>query len=184
MWATQRLIAVPPARHVDVGSELAWVASLAAWFPVTFIDIRPARVTVPNFESKAGSILSLPYADGSVTSLSCMHVIEHVGLGRYDDVLNPRGSELAARELQRVLSPGGTLLLSAPVGRRRTCFNAHRIHAPAAIIAWFNTCETCELAEFGAVGDDGSFQPQAEPRRYEQADYACGLFMFRRRSLG
>ncbi len=177
VWATERLVALRPAAHVDVGSELRWVALLAAWFPVTFIDIRPAPVRVANFETRAGSILQLPYADQSVTSLSCMHVIEHVGLGRYGDSLDPQGSIEAAQELQRVISPGGHLFLSTPVGRKRTCFNAHRIHPPQEVIEWF---DALRLVEFGAVGDDGLFHPQAAPAAFEAATYACGLFRFQR----
>jgi SAM-dependent methyltransferase len=177
VWATERLVALRPAAHVDVGSELRWVALLAAWFPVTFIDIRPAPVRVANFETQAGSILQLPYADRSVASLSCMHVIEHVGLGRYGDSLDPQGSIKAARELQRVVAPGGHLFLSTPVGRKRTCFNAHRIHPPHEVVEWF---DALRLVEFGAVSDDGAFRPQAEPAAFEAATYGCGLFRFQR----
>jgi len=177
VWATERLVALRPASHVDVGSELRWVALLAAWFPVTFVDIRPAPVRVANFEAQAGSILQLPYADRSVPSLSCMHVIEHVGLGRYGDSLDPKGSVRAAQELQRVIAPGGHLFLSTPVGRKRTCFNAHRIHPPHEVIRWF---DALRLLEFGAVGDDGTFRPEADPAAFADATYACGLFRFQR----
>lgn len=177
VWATERLAGARPAHHVDVGSELRWVALLAAWFPVTFIDIRPAPVAVANFETKPGSILNMPYADRSIASLSCMHVIEHVGLGRYGDPLDPQGSVKAAKELQRVVAQGGHLFLSTPVGRKRTCFNAHRIHPPHEVTGWF---DALELIEFGAIADDGSFHPRSEPAAYENAAYACGLFRFRR----
>ncbi len=177
VWATERLVALRPGRHVDVGSELRWVGLLAAWFPVTFIDIRPAPVRVANLETKAGSVLAMPYPDRSIPSLSCMHVIEHVGLGRYGDPLDPHGSVKAAEELQRVVAPGGQLLLSTPVGRQRTCFNAHRIHLPRTVIEWF---DALQLVEFGAVADDGSFHPQADPAAFTDAIYACGLFRFQR----
>lgn len=177
VWATERLVTLRPARHVDVGSELRWVGLLAAWFPVTFIDIRPAPVLVANFETKAGSVLAMPYPDRSIPSLSCMHVIEHVGLGRYGDPLDPHGSVKAAKELQRVVAPGGQLLLSAPVGRERICFNAHRIYSPHTVIEWF---DALQMVEFGAVTDDGSFRPQADPAAFADATYACGLFRFQR----
>src|SRR5205807_5995192 len=66
-----------------------------------------------------GDILALPFRDQSVVSLSCLHVVEHVGLGRYGDGLNPEGTQQALAELQRVLAVEGNLFLSLPVGRPR-----------------------------------------------------------------
>ena len=176
-WATDLLLKERPERHVDVGSQLIWVAQAACIVPVTFIDIRPASIELPGFEGRHGTIVDLPFADGEVRSLSCLHVIEHIGLGRYGDPLDPAGSERAAAELARVLAPGGRLLLSTPVGRTRTCFNAHRITAPSRVISWF---PGLTLETFGAVGDDGHFHAEAEPKDFETAAYACGMFAFRR----
>ncbi|MCP2789027.1 DUF268 domain-containing protein, partial [Salmonella enterica subsp. enterica serovar Typhimurium] len=76
--------------------------------------------------------LGLP--DASLPSLSCLHVVEHVGLGRYGDPLDIAGSERALAELQRVLAPEGRLYLSVPVGRERICYNAHRVFSPRSIV--------------------------------------------------
>jgi hypothetical protein len=57
-----------------------------------------------------------------------MHVIEHIGLGRYGEALDPDGDLKAIRELVRVLAAGGNLLVVVPVGRPRIQFNAHRIY--------------------------------------------------------
>ena len=106
---------------------------------------------------------------------------EHVGLGRYGDALNPLGTRQACAELARVLAVGGNLLFSLPVGRPRTCFNAHRIHSPAQVLDYF---DDLELVEFSAVDDDGAFVANIEPERVAAANYACGLFSFRRNENG
>jgi SAM-dependent methyltransferase len=106
-----------------------------------------------------------------------MHVIEHIGLGRYGDPLDPDGSIRAAKELQRVLKPGGHLFLSVPVGRERVCFNSHRIFAPDRIAVLFSGLK---LISFSYVSDDGQFfngRPTAEAAGNE---YACGMYVFKK----
>lgn len=174
-WAARRILQTKPQKHVDIGSQLDFLAILSAAIPITFVDIRPLVVPLSNVKSIAGSILTLPFHDNSIPSLSCLHVIEHIGLGRYGDKLDPKGTEKAARELTRVLSIGGNLFLSTPVGRERVCFNAHRIHSPKTIISYF---ERLDLIEFSCEDDSGKFREDVHPSEVESASYTCGLFWF------
>ena len=176
-WAASRVAAARPREHVDVASRLSFAVGLGAFVPVTFIDRRPVEIELDGFRPLAGDLLELPYPDRSVASLSCLHVIEHVGLGRYGDPLDPLGTLRAARELQRVLAPGGMLLLGVPVGRRRVRFNAHRVHDPVDVVAMF---PELRLVGFAAVDDAGHFTPAADPADYAQAEYACGCYEFTR----
>ena len=80
VWAAQRIAMLQPAEHVDVGSRVDLVGFLTALTAVVFVDIRPLEVELPGLTSVAGSVLDLPFADRSITSLSCLHVAEHVGL--------------------------------------------------------------------------------------------------------
>jgi SAM-dependent methyltransferase len=172
-WAARQVVEARPPRHVDVGSRVDLVAFLAAVTPVTFVDIRPLEAELEGLSSVAGSVLDLPFPTTSLRSVSCLHVAEHIGLGRYGDPLDPAGTRKAAAELQRVVAPGGQLLFSLPVGRERVAFNAHRIHRPQTVRGWF---DELELAEFSGVGDDQRFRRHRQLEELESQHYACGMF--------
>jgi len=109
----------------------------------------------------------------SLESVSCLHVAEHIGLGRYGDPLDPLGTRKAAAELERVVAPGGQLLFSLPVGRPRVEFNAHRVHDPAEVASWFSRCS---LREFAGVDDGGVFRRHRSLDELAGATYACGMY--------
>jgi SAM-dependent methyltransferase len=174
-WLARRLAASRPAYHVDVGSSVSMIAVISAFAPTVFVDYRPLPVRLENLDCVAGSLARLPFPDDRLSSLSCLHVVEHVGLGRYGDPLNPAGSADAARELQRVLAPGGRLFLATPVGRERVCFNAHRVFDPGTVRQWFTGLT---LKEFSCVTDGGVFMENAPLRTTADSEYALGLFVF------
>ena len=126
-WAAGILFRNKPTHHYDVGSSIKTIGIISQFVPTTMIDIRPIEVHLDNLFFQKGSILALPFKDNSIESLSSLCVVEHIGLGRYGDPVDPWGSEKAVAELKRVLKPGGNLLFSAPVHEEnRIYFNAHR----------------------------------------------------------
>jgi SAM-dependent methyltransferase len=126
-WAFEHIVNSRPSHHVDVGSHHKYVALLSKVLPVTMVDIRPLSLPLDSLTFRQGSILALPYEDGTVPSVSSLCVVEHIGLGRYGDPLDPNGTEKALAELKRIVAPGGDLYLSIPLDdENRTYFNAHR----------------------------------------------------------
>ena len=176
-WAFRHLREAMPAHHVDIASAVYYLGFFAAIAPTDFVDIRPAALHMPGVTEREGSVLALPYATQSLSSLSCLHVVEHVGLGRYGDPLEPQGTKLACAELTRVLAPGGTLYLSVPVGRPRVSFNAHRVHSVAQIREYF---AEIDFVSFDAVLDDGRYIPNCDEAVATAQEYACGMFRFSR----
>lgn len=176
-WAMRRIVATAQGFHVDVASQVIFPNLLGGVLPVIFVDYRPLNTSLHGLDSAAGSLLALPFADHSIRSLSCLHVIEHIGLGRYGDPLDPIGTQKSAKELTRVTAIGGNLFIAAPVGQPRLCFNAHRIHSPQAICDMFGELT---LIEFSGVHDDGRYVEDTNFSEFEASEYACGLFWFRR----
>ncbi len=176
IWAFKKIYESGVGLHVDVGSRADFVGFLTAVTNVEFVDIRPLDVPyLQNFKNIQGSILDMPYEDGSLMSLSCLHVAEHIGLGRYGDPLDPLGTRKAATELSRCLGVGGNLYIGIPVGRPRLCFNAHRIHSPEQVVDYFHGLK---LVEFNLINDRKCYTENADFRTAARAKYACGLFQF------
>jgi hypothetical protein len=126
-WAFERIVREHPSHHIDVGSHHIFVALLSKVIPVTMVDIRPLSLPLDTLAFRKGTIVNLPFESGSIFSLSSLCVVEHVGLGRYGDPLDPDGSEKAIKELMRVIGPGGSLYISMVVDdEAKTYFNAHR----------------------------------------------------------
>jgi hypothetical protein len=176
-WLARRLTQRRPAQHVDVGSSVLMLSVLSALVETVHIDYRPLKARLPGLAPVGGDITRLPLADTSITSLSCLHVIEHIGLGRYGDVVDPEGYFLAAQELARVLAPSGRLYITVPVGEPRVCFNAHRVFAPKHVEAMFRPLT---LESFAYVDDRGEFKMDASTRDPRRLQYGCGMYEFRR----
>jgi SAM-dependent methyltransferase len=177
VWAANWVAKSAPERHVDVGSRVDYVGFLTSHTNVTFVDIRPLEAKLDRLTSIAGSVLEMPFEDQSLESVSCRHVAEHIGLGRYGDPLDPAGTRKAAKELQRVVAPGGQLLFSLPVGAPRVCFNAHRINDPIEVRGWF---DELELTEHAGVDDQGNFARGRELTDLAGSRYAAGMYRLTR----
>jgi SAM-dependent methyltransferase len=181
-WAARVLARLRPAQHIDIASSLYFASIASAFVPTRYYEYRPVDLYLPNLSCDRADLTALPFADRSIASLSCMHVVEHVGLGRYGDELDPDGDLRATSELARVLAPGGSLLLVVPVGRPRVQFNAHRIYAFDQVRDAF---AGLDLAEFALVPDrayaerNGSaFIANASKTQADAQRYGCGCFRF------
>ena len=174
-WAFRKVLKSGAEFHVDVGSRIDLIGFLTTITKVTFIDIRPLTAKMENLTSKKGSILSMPCEDNSVQSLSCLHVAEHIGLGRYGDPLDPLGTKKGCSELARVLAESGNLYFAMPVGKPRLCFNGHRIHSPQQILDYFGDLK---LVELSGITDDVRFIENIDISVLENSDFGCGLFHF------
>jgi len=181
-WAARILAKTEPEEHVDISSSLSFVTLISSFIKVRFYDYRPAELKLTNLSSGAVDIVALPFADGSISSLSCMHVVEHIGLGRYGDPIYSKGDLLAVMELKRVLKPGGDLLFVVPVGGdAKIMYNAHRIYTYDLVLEMY---ADFELMDFSVVSDaEGYVNDYISPASKEDSDnctYGCGCFWFRK----
>lgn len=177
-WAARILVSTKPDEHYDISSTLHFNAIVSALIPIKFYDYRPAQLNLSNLTCGAADLTQLPFANDSIKSLSCMHVVEHIGLERYGDTFDPKGDLKAISELCRVLQPGGQLLFVVPVGEKaRIQYNAHRIYSYNNIIDYF---QSLELIEFSFITDDNQFISPATEQDTQGQFYGCGCFLFKK----
>lgn len=180
-WAARIVKKINPDVHIDISSTLHFSTQLSAFIPTQFYDYRPAKLNLSQLSSGKTDLCNMHFESNSIQSLSCMHTIEHIGLGRYGDPLDPDGDKKAANELRRVVAHGGHLLLVTPVGRERIMFNGHRIYSFETILSLF---PEFELMEFSLIPDNAlevGIINKADPALVASQQYGCGCFWFKKR---
>ena len=172
-WAARVLKQEGIKKHIDIGSHHYFATLVSAFIPIHYYDYRPMEITLSGLSLGKADLTNLDFDNNSLSSLSCMHVVEHVGLGRYGDPIQPDGDLVAMHELSRVLQSGGHLLFVVPVGKPKVCFNAHRIYNPAEVLKYF---QGLDLIEFSIVTDSGVYSRNTNPNDYIDQVYACGMY--------
>lgn len=178
LWAARYIYERNTTKHADVGSRIdGFVGHILPFCQVTYVDLRPIDQAINNLSFVQASIIQMPFKSDSILSLSCLHVIEHIRLGRYGDPIDPEGYIKAAHELSRVLAPGGTLLIGTPVGKERLRFDAHRIFDPETIVEIFTPLT---LKSLSLIDDSGRFIENSDFKKGRRCQYGCGLFIFQK----
>ena len=177
LWASRKIYQARPKQHMDIGSRVdGFVAHILTFMPITLIDIRPLESFAEDLTFVHADATTLPMiADASVESLSSLHAVEHFGLGRYGDPVDPTAPLKAMQTMARVIQPGGRLYFSVPIGRQRLQFNGQRVFSPVVIL---DHLRPLRLLSFAAVDDNGRFREAENPQDYAAAHYACGLYEF------
>jgi hypothetical protein len=137
LLVARMVFAARPRKHVDVGSRVdGFVAHVASFREIEVFDVRPISATIPGVVFKQADLMqNVDGSAGYCDSLSCLHALEHFGLGRYGDPVDPDGYRYGLTNMVRILEPGGTLYLAVPVGRPRVAFNANRVFDPAQLVS-------------------------------------------------
>lgn len=178
-----------PRRHIDVGSSIyGFVSHVASFREIEVIDIRPIPEEIAGISFHQADIMDAGKLQGmTADSVSCLHALEHMGLGRYGDPLDYDGWRVALANLMSMVEPGGMLYLSVPTGvEQRTEFNAHRVFRVQTILDEIASDFEVEWAHF--VDDEGSLHPNFDftsPKGQNAFNCRYGLSIWGlRKSLG
>lgn len=172
-----------PERHVDIGSRVdGFVAHVASFRDIEVFDVRPITTHIPGVTFKQADLMKpekeiADYCD----SLSCLHALEHFGLGRYGDSIDPNGFERGFVNMTSLLRKDGIFYLSVPIGLDRVEFNANRVFDPRIIVN-LAVRNSLKLSCLRVIQQDGSVETLT-PDNVQLSDlasrrYALGMFTF------
>jgi SAM-dependent methyltransferase len=169
-----------PRRHIDVGSRVdGFVTHVASFREIEVFDIRPLTTTAANIIFRQRDLMQeRPDLDACTDSLSCLHTLEHFGLGRYGDPVDYNGYRKGWENLWRMLQPGGRFYFSVPIGPQRIEFDAHRVFSVPFLMDLIRP--KYRVASFAYV-KGGELVRNADPAGPGAADsfgcsYGCGIF--------
>lgn len=185
LYVAQQVFSRNPRKHVDIGSRIdGFVAHIASFREIEIFDIRPVTPEIPRVTFKQGDLMgdeNLPkdYCD----SLSCLHTLEHFGLGRYGDPIRPNGYRLGLENMTGLLKMGGHFYLSVPIGMEVVEFNAHRIFDPLKICSMIQGFGF-SLIDFATVRIEKEKPLEChqdfhrEMKLLQKENYSLGIFTF------
>jgi hypothetical protein len=174
-----------PVRHVDIGSRIdGFVAHVAAFRRIEVFDVRDLQFTGHRniVFKKADMMGDLESQHGLTDSLSCLHTIEHFGLGRYGDPVDPQGYLKGFNNMLKMLKPSGNLYISFPIGvKNEVHFNAHRVFHPTDILGWALPHYSLQLERFDFVDDEGKLHKNIDLKNEKiDVNFGCGIYTFRK----
>lgn len=182
LFVAKKIYEDRPKQHIDIGSRLdGFVSNVLTFMPVTMVDIRPLKNKINglNFVQGCGEDLSNIKTE-TVESLSCLHALEHFGLGRYGDPVDLNSIYKTANEFVRVLKNGGKLYFSTPVSKENTIiFNSERIFNPKFVVE--ELFSELNLIEMHLVNDKNELIKYVSFDLMQQQKYGCGIFIFEKK---
>lgn len=190
LLVAQRVFQNQPKRHIDVGSRVdGFVSHVATFREIEVLDVRPLESTTGNIKFLQADLMDdLPEnLTHKADSVSCLHAIEHFGLGRYGDPINFEGHLSGLANLRKMVSDQGRLYLSTPISQRqRIEFNAHRVFSLPYLRSIIEPLFAIEA--FATVDDRGQLHTDVDWQSPEANQtfgysYGCGIFELIPRAL-
>ena len=173
-----------PKRHIDIGSRIdGFVAHVASYRKIEVIDIRPVSNNIHKNIKFLRADLMNPLKIGKTDSISCLHAIEHFGLGRYSDPIDISGHIKGIENIISVLEKGGKFYLSFPIATQDEIhFNAHRIFNYKSILKIPIIKNLMVLERFDYIDDEGDLHLNINLKNFKKKlSYGCGIYTFKKK---
>lgn len=173
--------------HADIGSRIdGFIAHLLSFgLNLTIFDIRPLPFEFEGLKFKRLNLMEniKTSADGQFESLSCLHTIEHFGLGRYNDPIDPEGHFKGLSQITKLIKPKGVFYLSFPIGKNKIEFNAHRVIEPKAFFEE-HLSSLFQLSQFIIIDESceiiSLLSQEFTLYDFNKHEYSCGIFILKK----
>ena len=106
--------------------------------------------------------------------------MEHFGLGRYGDKIDPLGHIKGFKNLIKILKKNGTLYVSLPISEENTIyFNSERSFKPREILKWSSKVK---LIRFDLIDDNNQVHLNLNLKNLKKKiKYSCGIYTFKKK---
>lgn len=186
LLVAQKIYVNNPLKHVDIGSRIdGFVAHVASFREIELLDIRKMDSNIPNVRFTQADLMDdskipVDYCD----SISCLHALEHFGLGRYGDPIDPYGHLKGFRNITKILKSGGTFYFSVPMGIQRIEFNAHRVFGLPYLLKMIKA--DFDILSFSYINDNGDVYRNIDMsegliQNSYGCKYGCAIFELKKR---
>ena len=129
------------------GKSVAIIGSITPWYECVVLTYKGKPTTIEyntiECDDPRIEIFTVEEFNANPKTFDCIisiSSIEHDGLGRYGDPINPYGDFEAMQKCKEMLNPGGIFYLAVPVTEDSITFNAHRtygkIRLPKLLSGW------------------------------------------------
>ena len=120
------------------------------------MDIRNLDITPhKNITFIKSDLTEFKSATQKYDSISSIGVIAHIGLGRYNDKIDPDGHLAAINKISELAEVGGTVYLLFPAGKEGVEFNAHRVLDTKKILEYASSLNL-KLEKLHIINDHGN----------------------------
>ncbi len=126
-WLYQAL-----AKYPIAGKSVLIIGSVTPWYEAICLEFG-GKPTVLEYNKIQCEDKRITYAlpsqlKGTFDCCFCISSVEHDGLGRYGDPINPAGDIEFMKRLKKLIKPDGTVFLAVPIGIDTLTWNACRIY--------------------------------------------------------
>lgn len=189
LLVARMISAAKPDKHADIGSRIdGFVAHVASFREIEVFDIRPVSTRIPGVTFRQADLMqSVVNLANHYDSVSCLHALEHFGLGRYGDPVDPEGFYRGFNNIASLLKNNGVLYLSVPIGIDRVEFNGLRVSDPRTIITMANEnslslISLIFISQTGTIENIPMNEINAQINEAARQRYKLGVFTFTKSS--
>ena len=181
LYVASKIFINNPEKHVDIGSRIdGFVAHVASFREVEIFDIRKLKNKIKNVKFIQADLMDENFTYGDYSdSVSCLHAIEHFGLGRYGDKIDINGHLKGLNNIYKLLKKGGKFYFSTPIGPQRIEFDAHRVFSISYLLELFK--DKYIIESFSFINDENVLFENVDLTEEQIknncfCNYGCGIF--------